>query len=119
MAAGLTTVTGTLAQNLLSQLTSQNTNQSAANTSLAGLVQNLNAVSSDRAISRICDQIMATPNAGAAINIAEKIQNDLLITDPTLKQITLMHDFATLQAVITVQTHSTGVLSSLLSGLGL
>ena len=113
------TVGGTLASNLVNSLTTQSTNQSNANTALGGLVQNLNSATTDRTITAICNQIMATPNAGAAVSIAEKIINDLSIADPTLKQITLMHDMATLQAVVTVQTHSTGVLSSLLAGLGL
>ena len=119
------TVTGTLASSVVNALTGSSTNQSAANTALAGIVQNMASASSTTGILAMCDQIMRTPNAGAAAAVAEVIVNDITpgspnyIADATLRAVTVQGKIAVLQSIITTQTHSSGLISSLLSSIGL
>lgn len=113
------TVGGTLAASVINSLTSSNASSTTANATLSGLVANLSGATQINTIQMIANQIIMTPNAGVAASIAEKIIADCQIADATLREIKLAGDISTLQHIITVQTHSTGLISGLLSNLGL
>lgn len=114
-----TSVAGTVASSVLTGLSTSNSNVSAANTTLAGLVQNLLASSSPDVQTAIARQIAVTPYAGAAAQIAEHLLGDLQLTDPVLRSLAVQRDVLYLQQAIQTQTHQTGIISSFLSSLGL
>ena len=124
-ATAATTLATTLSGTLVNSITSSTSNQSAANTALAGLVQNLAGASSTTGILSVCDQIMRTPNAGAAAAVAEVIVNDITPTSPsyiadaTYRAVVVQGKISVLQSIVNTQTHATGLISGLLAQIGL
>lgn len=116
---GTVAVAGGVASNIIANLTASHTNSSTALTQLQGLVQNLLSAGTATGQRAIATQILMTPNAGVAGQIAEKLINDLEISDPTTRSLAVMQDISYIQAAVAAMAHSTGILSSFLSSLGL
>ncbi|MGA7327483.1 MAG: hypothetical protein WBX25_24090 [Rhodomicrobium sp.] len=114
-----TIAAGTVATSVIDAITATHNTSTAATSTLQGLVSNLTNASSATGQEAIANQIMMTPNAGVAGQIAEKLVNDLHIPDATQRSLAVMQDIMYIQAAVNAMAHQTGVISSFLASLGL
>jgi hypothetical protein len=115
-----TSVAGTISSALASSVTSSVSTGSAGSGTLAGLILNLRTATKAPTITAICDQIVRTSGLPAgAIDAAEQLAEANLLTDATARWEGIQDGINRLQALNTAASQQLGVLSSLLSKIGL